>query len=268
VATRSDAIKADLRVRTERAVELGIFGAPSFVEGGILHWGQDRMHFVVGARQEDVLPPLPPRAKGHGRALDVYWDFSSPYAYLGATQVEALAQRTDARVTWKPMLLGGLFKAVGQPNVPMQTWSDAKRAFLFADLTRWAKYYGVPFAWPTRFPMNSLKAMRAYLAIGDEAVRTRFRDATFRAYWGEDRDIADDAELRALLVGAGADADANFAKSATPEGKQALVTATEEAVRAGVFGAPTFVVDDRELFWGQDRIPLVERALVTPPAAE
>jgi len=189
--------------------------------------------------------------------LEIYWDFSSPFAYLGSTQAAKLAERTGATLVWRPMLLGGLFKAIGQADVPLFTWSDAKKKYYYEDMHRWAAYWDVPFKFPTRFPMLSLKAMRTYLAL-PEARRDAFREATFRAYWAEDRDIADDAVLRALV---GAEADDVLARTQDPAVKKALVDATQAAVAAGVFGAPTWVVDGKELFWGQDRIPLVERAL-------
>jgi 2-hydroxychromene-2-carboxylate isomerase len=189
--------------------------------------------------------------------LEIYWDFSSPFAYLGSTQAAKLAERTRATLVWRPMLLGGLFKAIGQVDVPLFTWSDAKKKYYYEDMHRWAAYWDVPFKFPTRFPMLSLKAMRTYLAL-PEARRDAFREATFRAYWAEDRDIADDAVLRALV---GAEADDVLARTQDPAVKKALVDATQAAVAAGVFGAPTWVVDGKELFWGQDRIPLVERAL-------
>jgi len=189
--------------------------------------------------------------------LEIYWDFSSPFAYLGSTQAERLAARTGAALVWRPMLLGGLFKSIGQVEVPLFTWSDAKKRYYFQDMTRWAEYWGVPFRFPTRFPMHSLKALRTYLALPEER-RGAFREKTFRAYWAEDRDIADDATLRELV---GDGADEVLARTQSPEVKKALVDATQRAVDAGVFGAPTWVVDGTELFWGQDRIPLVERCL-------
>jgi 2-hydroxychromene-2-carboxylate isomerase len=189
--------------------------------------------------------------------LELYWDFSSPFAYLGSTQAAALAERTGATLVWRPMLLGGLFKTIGQSDVPLFTWSDAKKKYYFEDMHRWAAYWRVPFKFPTRFPMGTLKAMRTYLAL-PEARRAAFREATFRAYWAEDRDIADDAVLRELV---GAEADDVMARTQDPAVKKELVDATQAAVAAGVFGAPTWVVDGKELFWGQDRIPLVERAL-------
>jgi 2-hydroxychromene-2-carboxylate isomerase len=191
--------------------------------------------------------------------LEIYWDFSSPYSYLGATQAAALAKRTRATLSWKPMLLGGLFKAIGQVEAPVLTWGEAKRTHTLKDLTRWAALFGVPFKFPTRFPTHSLKAMRVYLALAEER-RDAFREKTYRACWAEDRDIADDATLRELI---GEGADAVIARTQESAVKQALIDATNEAVKRGVFGAPTWIVDgkDDELIWGQDRIPLVERAL-------
>ena len=189
--------------------------------------------------------------------LEIYWDFSSPFAYLGSTQAEAVAKRHGAELVWQPMLLGGVFRAIGQVDVPLFTWSDAKKKYYNDDMHRWAAYWGVPFKFPTNFPTNSLKAMRVYLALPEER-RADYRTRTFKAYWAEDRNIGDDAVLRELI---GHDADAVMARTQDPAVKKALIDATEHAVKAGVFGAPTWVVDGKELFWGQDRLPLVEREL-------
>jgi 2-hydroxychromene-2-carboxylate isomerase len=189
--------------------------------------------------------------------LEIYWDFSSPYAYLGSTQADALAARTGATLVWKPMLLGGLFKAIGQVEAPVLEWSEVKRMHTFKDLGRWADLLGVPFKFPSRFPIHSLKAMRVYLALPEER-RKAYRERTYRACWAEDRDVADEATLRELI---GEGADAVLARTQEASLKQALIDATNEAARVGVFGAPTWVVDHGEVIWGQDRIPLVERAL-------
>ena len=189
--------------------------------------------------------------------LEIYWDFSSPYSYLGSTQAEALAKRTGATLIWRPMLLGGVFRAIGQVDAPVLTWSQQKQKHTFEDLNRWAELWGVPFKFPSRFPMNSLKAMRTWLALPEER-RDAFRERTYRAYWAEDRDINDEAVLRELI---GEGADEVLARTQDPAVKQALIDATNKAVERGVFGAPTWIVDEKELFWGQDRIPLVERAL-------
>ena len=111
--------------------------------------------------------------------------------------------------------------------------------------------------WPSRFPMNTVKALRAYLALPEER-RRGFRDGVNRAYWAEDRDIASDEVLSELI---GADAATVLARTQDKDIKDALFAATQHAVDAGVFGAPTFVVDGEHLYWGQDRLPLVESKL-------
>ena len=255
-AMDSDAVKDDLRKRTDEAIALGIFGAPAWVvDGEHLYWGQDRMAFVEGKPRQIAAPV----AGGATPKLDVYWDFSSPFAYLASTQVAALAKRTGAQVTWRPMLLGGLFKSLGGPDVPMSVFSPAKQRYYARDMQRWADYWGVPFTFPSTFPTNSVRAMRVYLAL-PEGARDAFRDAAFRAYWSEDRDITKD-DVLASCIGEEALAKEALAKADSPEVKSSLRTATEHAAAQGVFGAPTFVVDDRELFWGQDRINLVEDTL-------
>jgi 2-hydroxychromene-2-carboxylate isomerase len=189
--------------------------------------------------------------------LELYWDFSSPFAYLGSTQAEALAARTGATLVWRPMLLGAVFKAIGTADAPILTWSEAKRSYFFKDLARWADHWGVPFRFPSRFPMMTVKPLRVYFALPEER-RKAFREAAFRAYWAEDRDIADEGTLRTLI---GEGADDILAGTGTKEVKDALFAATQRAIDAGVFGAPTWIVDEKDLFWGQDRIVLVERAL-------
>jgi 2-hydroxychromene-2-carboxylate isomerase len=190
--------------------------------------------------------------------LEIYWDFSSPFAYLGSTQAEKLASRTGATLAWRPMLLGGLFKTIGQADVPLLQWSQAKQRYVLEDMKRYAAYWGVPFRFASRFPVSSLKALRVYLALPEER-RAAFRERAFAAAWAEDRDIADEGVLRDLV---GEGADDVLARTQTPDVKNALIDATKRAAEAGVFGAPTWIVDGKELFWGQDRIPLVERALL------
>lgn len=261
-AIDTPAVKDDLRARTDEAVALGIFGVPSWVvDGTHLYWGQDRIHFVEGIAREPERAPAaaPAAAGGPAPALTVYWDFSSPFSYLASTQIDALARRTGAHVTWAPLLLGGLFRSIGTPDVPIATFSDAKRRYYAKDLERWAAYWGVPFRFPSRFPTNSLRALRVCAAL-PEVHRDAYRAAVFHAFWVDDRDITTD-EVLASCVGDDAVAQAAFAKANGDEVKTALRRATELAAERGVFGVPTFVVGDN-LYWGQDRLELVEQALV------
>ncbi len=184
--------------------------------------------------------------------LTFYYDFSSPYAYLGATQVERVAKGAGARVRWRPILVGALFNAIGTPNVPLDEFPAAKRSYMLRDLLHWASHWGVKFRWPTRFPMRTVAPLRmvyaAEAAGGDVAALSH---ALFRAYWVDNRDIADPALLATLGDVSGIDA---------PAVKAALRAATDEAVAAGVCGVPSFVARG-QLFWGQDRLELVSRTL-------
>ncbi len=187
--------------------------------------------------------------------VDFFYDFSSPYAYLGSTQIERVASRNGALLRWKPFLLGALFKKIGTPDVPMLAVSEAKRRYLAQDLRDWAEYWGVPLNWPSRFPMRTVLPLRLVLAV-PEADRPRLSHAIFSAYWAEDRDIADPAVLATLL-----DDSAALERAQSDQAiKQALVELTTEAERAGVCGAPSFLVKGH-LFWGQDRIDMVDRVL-------
>lgn len=254
--------KDDLRVRTERAIARGVFGAPTFVvdppESGEamdrLYWGQDRLDFVERALgpAPTVRGSFPTPSKPH--TLELYFDFSSPFAYLASTQAEGIAARTGAQLILRPMLLGAVFKAIGQADAPIATFSPSKQRYVSKDLERWSKHWSAKFNWPSRFPMNTVKALRTYLALPDDK-KLVFRNACFRAYWAEDRDISSEEVLREL---AGEEA---VSKIGSQEVKDQLFAATKHAVDAGVFGAPTWVVDGEHLFWGQDRIELVEQAL-------
>ncbi|MCW5832148.1 MAG: DsbA family protein [Labilithrix sp.] len=121
------------------------------------------------------------------------WDFRRRlhFRFQGRDDVAA---RTGAEVVWRPILLGGLFRALGGPEVPLATFSEAKQRYTLTDLQRWAAYWRLPFRFPSRFPTSSLKALRLYLAL-PEARRARYREAVFRACWADDRDITDEAVL-------------------------------------------------------------------------
>ena len=265
----SDA-KDALIAQTDRAIALGIFGAPTYVmqaddEAPQLFWGQDRLHLVRHALTGEHVPldGMEEHAKPTApHTLEVFYDYASPFAYLGASQVAALAARTGCEVVWKPLLLGGLFKAIGQVDVPIEAFSEVKRAYTMRDMQRWAAHWKVPFKFPSVFPMRTVEALRFTLAM-PESIRHLFQHDVFQAAWAEDADIASRAVLTRIAerhLDAAA-LEAVLAKVGSEAVKQALRDATEEAQARGVFGAPTFIVDGAQLYWGQDRLGLVERAL-------
>ncbi len=197
--------------------------------------------------------------------LSFYFDYGSPYAYLGATQLERIAGERGASLRYRPFMLGGLFKSIGTPNVPLFEMPAPKRAHATRDMFRWAEHWGVPLVFPTRFPMNTVTALRMTLQLG-EAERPRLALPIFTAYWCEGADISDPNVLSELANGAGFDGAELVRCAANQDVKDALRCATTDAEALGVCGAPCFRVQANEdeegmLFWGQDRLGFVEKAL-------
>jgi len=193
------------------------------------------------------------------REVAFYFDYSSPFAYLASTQIEAVAASKGARVLYRPFLLGALFKAIGTPNVPLFAMPESKRHIVRTDIFRWADHWGVPFHFASRFPMNTVKPLRVTLATPEEK-RASLVAAVYRAYWVEDRDISADDVLTSVVSSVGLDGEKLVAATAEEPLKQELKRATDEAQARGVCGAPSFLVGDL-LFWGQDRLVFVEKAL-------
>ena len=275
----SDDIKDELRRRTDEAIGLGIFGAPAFVmrrpgREHLLIWGQDRfgwLEAILGGWDPDAgAPPGGPRRFGDGvlpfvtpSTLDVYFDVASPFAYLGLTQLAGLAACTGAKPRLRPILLGAMFRDIGQVDVPMQAWPAAKQEWVFGELRRWKNWWDVPFAWPTKFPQRTIAAQRLCVIAERErsfADTLAFAVALGRAMWAESRDLEDEATLANVLAACALPAEW-LARTKDPEIKAALADHTSAAEKAGVFGVPTYIVDDKVLVWGQDRQELVMRAL-------
>jgi len=192
------------------------------------------------------------------KQLEFFFDFGSPYSYLAYKALPGIAAAHGAGIVWRPMLLGGVFKATGNHS-PAET--PAKGKWLQQDLQRWARRYGVAFNHNPYFPVNTLTLMRG--AAGMQMRGPDFHkylDAIFHAMWGEPRNLGDPHVLAEVLRQAGFDADAFQSLVNDPAVKEQLKSNTEEAVARGVFGAPTFFVGE-EMYWGQDRLEFVAEAL-------
>ena len=193
------------------------------------------------------------------KTVDFYFDFGSPAAYLAWTQLPTLCADAGATLVWQPILLGGVFQSTGN-RAPISV--PLKGSYLFVDLARFAKRYGVPLVMNPHFPINTLHLMRAAVGLQRRA-DARFEAycaAMFRAIWVDALNLGDPAVLAATLTGAGFEPAALLALSAEPEVKEALKARTDAAVQRGIFGAPTMFVGD-QMFWGQDRLDFVRDAL-------
>lgn len=194
--------------------------------------------------------------------IDFYFDFSSPYGFLAAQRIEALAARHGRRVDWHPILLGVIFKETGAAPL---TQVPLKGDYSRRDMARSARFHGIEeFRMPSRFPIPTQAAARIVLALKatDDGLATTVAKALYRAYFVDDRDISDPDVASKVAGRAGADPAAMRGAIDDPAVKEALKDAVARAMKAGVCGSPFFVVDG-EPFWGLDRFPQLERWLAT-----
>lgn len=193
------------------------------------------------------------------RQVEFLFDVGSPATYLAYTQLPGIAEAHGARIAWRPILLGGVFKGSG--NVSPVT-VPAKGRWMFDDLRLWAKHYGVTFALNPGFPVNTLALMRGAVGMQMRAPDQflRYMDAVFKAMWERPRNLNLPEEVDAILREAGFDPGQFAALIADQEVKDRLKQNSDEAVARGVFGAPTFFVG-KQMFFGQDRLQFVADAL-------
>ena len=196
--------------------------------------------------------------------IEFWFDFSSPYSYLASEKIEELAARHGRKVAFKPTLLGVIFRTTG--GVPLTELVPPKATYFAHDFERSARFAGVPYRQPSVFPIATVNAARAFLWLQrqGEPLAARFLHAAFRAYFAQDRNLAEPEVLGALATEIGADPVQLARGMQEPAVKDLLKARVDESIARGVFGAPTIFVDG-EMFWGHDRLPQVERWLATGP---
>jgi 2-hydroxychromene-2-carboxylate isomerase len=192
------------------------------------------------------------------KTIEFYFDFGSPTAYLAYKRLEQLREQHGCSVSYRPMLLGGIFKATGNTS-PVAIPAKGKY-MLQHDLPRFAHRYGVPLNFNPHFPINTLNLMRGAIAATKLDCFEQYVSAMYDAVWVKQLDMADPEVVHQALLDAGLDADALLALAQEPDVKAELVTNTEEAVDRGVFGAPTFFMEG-SMYFGQDRLDFIEEAL-------
>lgn len=199
--------------------------------------------------------------------IEFFFDCSSPWTWLGFESIQTLAEEMSVDITWRPILVGGVFNAVnGSVYESRKNPVPAKARYMLKDLQDWARLQGLAIKFPaTVFPVNSVKVMRGCCWLRQDCVD--FARAAFHAYWTEDRDISDDAVIADVAARAGVDAAALFAAIATDEIKAKLRDNTDELIARGGFGSPTIFVGGDDMFFGNDRMPLVRAAIAAQPPA-
>ena len=193
------------------------------------------------------------------KSVEFYFDLGSPYSYLAYYRLLQMAEQQEIQIVYKPILLGGVFKATGNRS-PIEI--PVKGAYSILDMQRWAEYYQIPMQMNPHFPMNTLTLMR--ILTGVQLLHLeKFEQVLkllFDAMFGTPQNLNEPAVLAEVLKPSGFSVEDIMSMVQSDVVKQKLITETEQAIQRGIFGAPTFFVGD-EMYWGQDRLHFVEQAL-------
>jgi 2-hydroxychromene-2-carboxylate isomerase len=194
--------------------------------------------------------------------LEFFFDCSSPWTYLAFENVQRLRQRIAFTIAWKPILVGGIFNTVNASVYENRANPvPVKARYYQKDLRDWARYTGITIGSPPVFPVNSVKAMRgAFVALEHNCLEAYAR-RVFQRYWGDLADISQEPVLREIVAASGLPVDEFFDKIASAPYKDRLRDNTDEVIKRGGFGSPTMFVDRDDMYFGNDRLILVEAAL-------
>ncbi|QGY05290.1 2-hydroxychromene-2-carboxylate isomerase [Methylobacterium mesophilicum SR1.6/6] len=188
--------------------------------------------------------------------LEFWYEFASTYSYLAAMRVEAAAAEAGVAIRWRPFLVGPLFASQGWTTSPFNLY-PAKGKNMWRDVEREAARLDLPpLTRPAQFPQNSLSAVRVAVYGQDQDWLVPFTKAVFRASFAEGRSIAEPTAVAEILDSLGLDGTQTVRAAAAESNKTKLRVCVEEARSRGIYGAPTFLADDGELFWGNDRLEL------------
>jgi len=188
------------------------------------------------------------------KKLEFFYDYVSPYSYLADSQVGKVG---GSNLVYRPMFLAAVMQATG--NKPPGS-IEAKGIYLRKDIIRWTSNYGVAYKWNPKFPQNTLKALRLAVVAQGDGVFDKVHSALFAAMFVHESDLNNDKVLADIMNSAGLDESETFARIADQSIKDELKENTDEAIRRGAFGAPTFFVGE-EMFFGNDRWEFVKEAL-------
>lgn len=195
--------------------------------------------------------------------LEFFFDCSSPWTYLAFTRIQPVAARTGASIVWKPILVGGVFNAINRDVYERRAHPDPRKAAYSAkDLQDWARLTGLKIIMPPPvFPVRATLAMRCALAAQEEGKVVEFSRSCFKAYWADGKDISLSDVIKDVCAAAGLDGDRILDRAQAAEIKDRLRANTDEVIDRGGFGSPTMFVDGADMYFGNDRMELVEAAL-------
>jgi len=199
--------------------------------------------------------------------LEFWYEFASTYSYPAAMLVEQRAAEAGVEVVWRPFLLGPIFGEQGWNDSPFNIYA-AKGRYMWRDLERICAAEGIAYVRPSVFPRNGLLAARLAVAGLDEGWTPAFTRLVYQANFARDQDIADRDVLKPLVTAAGGNAEAAFEQAASDGVKARLRDHVDLARSRGIFGAPSFIAPDGELFWGHDRLQQALDWVIKHPTRE
>jgi len=194
--------------------------------------------------------------------LDFFFDCSSPWTYLAFTRIHDIAARTHTEIVWKPILVGGVFNAVNKDVYDRRANPDARKASYYEkDLQDWARLARIHIGKPPVFPVRATLVMRAVLAAQEKGKLIEFSRAAFESYWGALKDVSQRDVVAEIASSVGLDPAWILDRAESGEIKARLRANTDELIARGGFGSPTLFIDGTDMYFGNDRLPLVEAAL-------
>ena len=201
--------------------------------------------------------------------VEFFYDCSSPWTYFAFTRFQPLMRELGLQPLWRPILVGGVFNAVNQEvyasRQALLTGENPRRLdYYMKDLGDWAALCGLNLHWPADHPISSVKAMRGAYFAQEQGCLVPYSEAVFATYWCSDTpNIADDDVLRAICGRVGLNGDELLKAASDQRYKDQLRIATEEVIQRGGFGSPTIFINDDDMYFGNDRLALVEHRLRT-----
>ena len=194
--------------------------------------------------------------------VEYFLDCSSPWTYLSFKGIQELSKRKSFEIIWKPILVGGIFNTIN-PSVYESRQNPIKEKLVYSqkDLDDWSKSRGLNITMPRVFPVNSVKAMRGSFFFQDTGKIEDYLEAVFYAYWTEGKDISEDDVLKSIVDQLNGSVEEYFDFIKTPEAKERLISNTQELMDRGGFGSPTFFLNEDDMYFGNDRIQLLEEKL-------
>jgi len=194
--------------------------------------------------------------------LEFFFDCSSPWTYLAFKEIENLCSRLNLELVWKPILVGGIFNTIN-PSVYESRSNPVKPKASYSqkDLNDWSLIRGITVNWPDVFPVNSVKAMRGVFFALERNKVSEYAELVFYSYWTNNLDISLDKVLAKIVEELGWSSDKFISYINLESTKEALKLNTEELAKRGGFGSPTMFVDDKNMFFGNDRLNLIEELL-------